>query len=64
MSQDDTEPRSEFGRQEVFLALVLAQDQSVSVQKSRRDLSQRFGITEAEVVRIEGRGPGQRLAAL
>jgi len=56
MSQNESEQGSESRRKEVFLALVTAQDQEMSVERSRRELAQRFGITEAEVVRIEREG--------
>jgi len=47
MSQSESEQDSESRRKEVFLALVTAQD---------KEIAQRFGITEAEVVRIEREG--------
>jgi hypothetical protein len=56
MSQNESEQGSESHRKEVFLALVTAQDQELSVERSRREIAQRFGITEAEVVRIECEG--------
>jgi DNA-directed RNA polymerase specialized sigma subunit len=56
MSQNETEHSPELRRKEVFLALVTAQDQEMSVARSRREIAQRFGITEAEVVRIEREG--------
>jgi hypothetical protein len=56
MSQNESEQGSESRRKEVFLALVTAQDQEMSVERSRREIAQRFGITEAEVVRIEREG--------
>ena len=42
--------------QKVFLALVTAQDGEMPVAQSRKEIAQRFGITEAEVVRIEREG--------
>ena len=43
-------------RKEIFLALVEAQDQEMSVSQSRRVISQRFGVTEDIVRRIEREG--------
>ena len=56
MPENETEHSPELRRKEVFLALVTAQDQEMSVQRSRREIAQRFGITEAEVARIEREG--------
>jgi hypothetical protein len=56
MSENETEHGPELHRKEVFLALVMAQDEKMSVEQSRREVAQRFGITEAEVVRIEREG--------
>ena len=56
MSQSESEQDSESRRKEVFLALVAAQDAEMSVAQSRKEIAQRFGITEAEVVRIEREG--------
>jgi DNA-directed RNA polymerase specialized sigma subunit len=56
MSQNESEQDSELRRKEVFLALVTAQDAEMSVAQSRKEIAQRFGITEAEVVRIEREG--------
>ena len=56
MSQNETEQGPELHRKEIFLALVTAQDEGMSVEQSRREIGQRFGITEAEVVRIEREG--------
>jgi hypothetical protein len=56
MPENETEHSPELRRKEVFLALVTAQDQEMSVQQSRREIAQRFGITEAEVARIEREG--------
>jgi hypothetical protein len=46
------EPR----RQEIFLALVTAQDQEMPVGQSRRVIAQRFGISESQVLKIEREG--------
>jgi hypothetical protein len=56
MSQNELEQGSESRRKEVFLALVTAQDVEIPVAQSRKEIAQRFGITEAEVVRIEREG--------
>jgi hypothetical protein len=56
MSQSESEQASESRRKEVFLALVTAQDGEMPVAQSRKEIAQRFGITEAEVVRIEREG--------
>ena len=56
MSQNELEQGSESRRKEVFLALVTAQDGDMPVAQSRKEIAQRFGITEAEVVRIEREG--------
>jgi hypothetical protein len=56
MSQSESEQDSESRRKEVFLALVTAQDAGMLVAQSRKEIAQRFGITEAEVVRIEREG--------
>ena len=56
MSQSESEQDSESRRKEVFLALVTAQDAEMSVAQFRKEIAQRFGITEAEVVRIEREG--------
>ena len=56
MSQNESGEGSESRRKEVFLALVTAQDAEVPVAESRKQIAARFGITEAEVVRIEREG--------
>lgn len=43
-------------RREIFKALVQAQDTGLSVESSRRDVAEQFGITEAQVRRIERQG--------
>jgi hypothetical protein len=53
MTQDElTEPR----RKEIFLALVEAQDQAMTVKQSRQKVAERFGITETQVAAIEREG--------
>ena len=47
---------SEEFRKEVFLALVEAQDQSVSVKQSRADVASKFGITTQQVQDMERDG--------
>jgi hypothetical protein len=56
MPQSESEQDPESRRKEVFLALVTAQDAAMPVAQSRKEIAQRFGITEAEVVRIERQG--------
>ena len=56
MAQSESEQDSESRRKAVFLALVTAQDAEMPVAQSRKETAQRFGITEAEVVRIEREG--------
>ena len=43
-------------RKEIFLALVEAQDQAASVAQSRALITERFGVSEAEVRQIEREG--------
>jgi hypothetical protein len=43
-------------RREVFAALVEAQDGQMSVAASRRAVAERFGLSEAEVLRVEREG--------
>jgi hypothetical protein len=43
-------------RKEVFRTLVEAQDQDMGVEQSRRAVAQQFGLTEADVRRIEREG--------
>ena len=46
----------ELHRQEIFLALVMAQDHGMHVDESRRAVAQRFRITEHEMCKIEREG--------
>ena len=46
------EPR----RQEVFLALVEAQDQGTAVAQSRKLIAERFGLSENQIREIEREG--------
>jgi hypothetical protein len=43
-------------RKEIFQALVEAQDQEMTVARSREAVAERFGVSEAEVRRIEREG--------
>jgi DNA-directed RNA polymerase sigma subunit (sigma70/sigma32) len=47
---------SEERRREIFLALVEAQDQAMSVAASRKAVAERFGVTENQVRQIEREG--------
>jgi hypothetical protein len=48
-------PLSEAERKEIFLTLVQAQDQ-MGVVQSRREIVQRFGISDRQVRKIEQEG--------
>ena len=56
MMQDVPETMPESRRQEIFLALVEAQDQGSDVPQSRQLIAARFGLSEEEVRRIEREG--------
>jgi hypothetical protein len=57
MAQPGTEHTlPEERRREIFLALVNAQDHDMSVAQSRKLMSERFGITESQVMQIEREG--------
>ena len=43
-------------RKEIFLALVDAQDQGMSVDQSRRAVAERFDVSEMQVRQIEQEG--------
>ena len=47
---------TETKRKEIFLALVEAQDQEMSVSQSRQLISERFGVSDAQVRDIEREG--------
>jgi len=51
MTPDDTARRMQ-----AFAALVAAQDADMSVADSRRAVAERFGLSEAEVLRVEREG--------
>ncbi len=46
-------------RQEIFRALVEAQDQGMSVPQSKKVIAERFGISEAQLLEIEEEGVDQ-----
>jgi len=54
-SRSSNDP-SEDRRKEIFRALVEAQDQEMTVAQSRKFIADRFGVTEAEVCKIEREG--------
>ena len=57
MSDGETAERlPEARRREIFLALVEAQDQAMSVPESRKAVAERFGVSEDEVREIEQEG--------
>ena len=57
MTQEQTNKQlSEDRRKEIFLALVDAQDQAMSVPQSRQLMAQRFGVDESQVRLIEKEG--------
>jgi DNA-directed RNA polymerase sigma subunit (sigma70/sigma32) len=43
-------------RKEIFLALVDAQDREMTVEQSRREVAERFGVSENQVRAIEREG--------
>lgn len=47
---------SESQRKEIFLALVEAQDQAMTVAQSRKAVAERFGLSERQVRTIEREG--------
>jgi hypothetical protein len=47
---------SEERRQEIFSALVEAQDQKMTVEQSRKEFAKRFGVSESHVRTIEQEG--------
>ena len=51
-----TEPLAEDRRQEIFAALVAAQDQGVGVAQSRAEVAARFGLTVEALAGIEREG--------
>jgi hypothetical protein len=53
------DPLSESRRRAVFACLVAAQDRGAGVELSRRAVAARFGLTLADVARIEAEGLAQ-----
>jgi DNA-directed RNA polymerase specialized sigma subunit len=43
-------------RKEIFSALVEAQDRQMTVAQSRKEIANRFGLSESQVRRIEQEG--------
>jgi hypothetical protein len=56
MAQYEEKQLSQPRRMEIFQALVEAQDGGMSVPQSRRLIAERFGVTEAQVLKIEREG--------
>jgi len=50
------EQLSEERRKEIFLALVDAQDNEMTVSESRKAIAEQFGLTESQVRQIEREG--------
>jgi hypothetical protein len=60
MQQSDAdEPLPEPRRREIFLALVEAQDQEMTVAQSRKVIGERFGLTDRQLKQIEQEGLDQ-----
>jgi len=55
-TENGKELLTESRRKEIFLALVNAQDQRMDVAQSRKQMVERFGVTESEVRQIEREG--------
>jgi hypothetical protein len=61
MSQSAAESNlPEARRKEIFLALVEAQDQELSVVQSRKVIAERFGVTDDQIRKIEREGLEQQ----
>jgi hypothetical protein len=56
LSNTGTTPLAENRRKELFLALVRSQDAGAGLAESRREVAQRFGVSEADVRAIEREG--------
>jgi DNA-directed RNA polymerase sigma subunit (sigma70/sigma32) len=54
MTSDEPLPESQ--RKEIFAALVEAQDQGIAVAQSRKEIAERFGVTENQVRQVEREG--------
>ena len=50
---EGNKPLSEAERMEIFLALVEAQDQQMTVAQSRKTIAKRFNVTENQIRDIE-----------
>ena len=53
-------PLAEPQRKEIFLALVEAQDRGITVTESRKEVAERFGMSEIQVRTIEREGLDKR----
>jgi hypothetical protein len=61
MAENETESNlTEERRKEIFMALVAAQDQEMSVVQSRTLMTERFRISEDQVRQIEREGMDQQ----
>lgn len=61
MSQSAAESNlPEARRKEIFLALVEAQDQELSVVQSRKVIAERFGVNDEQIRKIEREGLEQQ----
>ena len=61
MSQSAAEANlPEDRRKEIFLALVEAQDQELSVVQSRKVIAERFGVNDEQIRKIEREGLEQQ----
>jgi hypothetical protein len=56
MTPQTEEPLPEPRRKEIFLALVDAQDQAMTVEQSRKAVATRFGVSEGLIRQIEREG--------
>lgn len=56
MPMNASQPISDEQRRQVFLALVEAQDQSMTVPESREHVAQKFNISVPDVRKIEQEG--------
>jgi hypothetical protein len=56
ISQESVDNLPEDRRREIFLALVEAQDHEMTVSQSREAVAARFGVSEAQVRKIEREG--------
>jgi hypothetical protein len=56
MPDTNDQQLTEERRKEIFFALVAAQDHDVGVANSRKQIEERFGVSEAQVRQIEREG--------